>query len=212
MDLKKLLITPIDELSFAVVDTETTGMFSEHNRIMDIGIVLVKNGEIIDKWETLIDPEQEVPYWITNYTKLTTRDVIGKPYFKTFAPKITKYLDGSIFVAHNVGFDYWFLYHEMRRLGLEFSYPKLCTVQLGKRLVPHLPHFNLDELSEYYGIKISARHRALPDAEATALILIEFLKIAKEDYNATSFLDLDKLQKMKTTKDYPIFGRGLFKN
>ena len=194
MSISELFTKPIDDVIFAVIDTETTGMFPQFSRIMDIGIVLVKNGEVIDKWQSLIDPQQSVPRWITHYTHLTHKDVKGKPLFAELAEKINKYLKNKIFVAHNVNFDYWFLFNEMKRLDFEFFYPKLCTVMLGRKLLPNLPHANLDMFADYYNLKIFPRHRALPDAEAAAFILVEFIKIAKDKYGIRNYFDLEKLQ------------------
>lgn len=201
VEIKELQITKIEDLTFSIVDTETTGMHSEFNRIMDIGIVTMKNGKILDKWESLIDPQQSVPYWITEYTKLSYKDVKGQPKFNQVATKIIDKIQNTVFVAHNVGFDYWFLHHELRRINYFWNSPKLCTVMLGRKLIPELKYVNLDILSDYYNIEISARHRALPDAEATAYILKELIGIAKERYNAKTFFDLEKLQKIKIDKN-----------
>ena len=200
MNLRSLIATPIDKLSFAVVDTETTGMSPKFNRIIDIGIVKVKNGTIIDKWDTLIDPQQQLDPWITKYTHIYDYHLKGKPLFNTFIPKITDMLTGSVFVGHNVGFDYSFLHSEMSRHGKSFNYPKLCTVLLGRKLLPQLANAHLDAISDYYNITISARHRALPDAEATAIILLEFIEKAKKELNAKTFFDLDRIQYLKINK------------
>ncbi|MEZ6255168.1 MAG: exonuclease domain-containing protein [Patescibacteria group bacterium] len=195
------LTTPIQDLTFAVVDTETTGMYCQYNRVMDIGIVIVKNGEIVEEWEALIDPKQEVPYWITEFTGIDNFHVKGKPIFKHYFPKIKSYLDNSIFVAHNVGFDYGFIKEEFLRCEHTFIAPNLCTVKLARKLLPNLSGSNLDVLSDYYNIEISARHRALPDAQATAVVLLEFIKIAREKYNARTFVDLERLQALKIDKE-----------
>ena len=197
MNTEYLLNTSIDDLSFAVVDVETTGMFAQHNRIMDIGVVIVSGGKITQKWETLIDPQQKIPYWITTFTNIRGHQVKGKPLFDQVAPKISSLLTDTIFVAHNVSFDYSFVQAEMQKAKHDFDFPRLCTVQLGRKLLPTLPGANLDVLSKYFEINISARHRALPDAEATALILLEYIKIAKDKYHAKSFFDLERLQRIK---------------
>lgn len=200
MDFKRLLQTPIDQLTFSVVDTETTGMTSKYNRVMDIGIVTIKNGEIVNKWEALINPQQTVESWITFYTNISDFQVKNKPTYDVFAPKIHSLLEGTIFVGHNVEFDYSFVEAEMHRASFPFSYPKLCTVKLGRKLLPELKNAHLDAISDYYGIEISARHRALPDAEATALILLEFISKAKEQHSAKTFFDLERLQHIRVNK------------
>ena len=198
MNINELRKTNIDELTFSVVDTETTGMSHIFNRVIDIGIVKVKNGKIIDKYETLIDPEQNLDYWITKYTRLRDADLVGKPKFIDIGHEILDFIKESVFVAHNVYFDYLFLKREMKRIGNDFTFPKLCTVQLSKKLLPDLEQANLDSLSEYFGIKIINRHRALPDAEATAEILVNFIEKAKVEYKAKTYFDLEKLQWIKT--------------
>jgi DNA polymerase-3 subunit epsilon len=196
MHVKELMHKSIDELTFSVVDTETTGMHAHFCKVMDIGVVKVRGGKIIEKWETLVDPKQEVPYWITFFTKLSNKDVDGQPIFADVANKFVDVLGDSIFVAHNAEFDYAFLSSEMARLKKPFSYPKLCTVQLARKLLPELPAVNLDALSEFYKITVSQRHRALPDAEATAEVLLHFLALAKSRHHAKTFFDLHKLQSL----------------
>ena len=200
MNLRELLLTPLDNLTFSVVDTETTGMSSDFNRVMDVGIVTVKSGEIVNKWEALINPKQEVDYWITYYTNLTDAHVKNKPTFDYYASHINNLLADTIFVGHNVGFDYSFMSSEMKRAGHVFDYPKLCTVLLGRKLLPQLANAHLDALADYYDIKISARHRALPDAEATAIVLLEFIRLAKQQFSAKTFFDLERLQHIKVDK------------
>ncbi len=195
--LAELLTKPLDDIDFAIVDTETTGMNSMHSRIMDIGIVKMRGSEIMEKWETLINPQQEISYWITFYTNLRDSDVNDKPVFNDFAEKIADMLKNTVFVAHNVGFDYSFLNYEMKRAKQQFDHPKLCTVMLGRKLLPQLANAHLDALSDYYNIKITNRHRALPDAEATAVVFQNFIEIAQKKYGAKTFFDLEKLQKIK---------------
>lgn len=201
MITKELIDIDIADLTFSVIDTETTGMNAKYNRIMDIGIVTVKNGKIIDKWEALIDPEQTIPFWITKYTNLRNHHVKGKPTFDFFANEIFDRIKGSVFVGHNVNFDYSFLREEFLRYDLVLNMPKLCTVQLGRKLLPQLANAHLDAISDHYNIKISARHRALPDAEATAVILNNFINIAKQKYFARNFFDLERLQKIRVDKE-----------
>jgi DNA polymerase III subunit epsilon len=200
MSSSELFTKPIDELIFSVVDTETTGMHPEFCKVMDVGIVTLKGGKVVGEWETLINPKQEVPFWITKYTHLTTKHVKYSSEFSEHAKTITDKLAGTIFVGHNVNFDYYFLYHEMKRLGLKFEYPKLCTVLLARKLLPKLAGANLDILSDYYGIKISQRHRALPDAQATAVVLKNFIEIAKEKYGAKTYYDLERLQHITVSR------------
>lgn len=197
----ELIEKSLDSLSYAVVDTETSGMYSQYNRVIDVGIVIVENGQIVKEWETLVDPNQDIPFWITKYTNLSNKDVVGKPTFEEVLPKISELLSDKVFVAHNVGFDYSFLREEYARAGYPFRPPRLCTVALTRKLLPHLPSANLDTLSDYYNIEIEKRHRALPDAKATAIAFLEMLKIAKQNYKVKTFFDLERLQRIRVNKD-----------
>jgi DNA polymerase-3 subunit epsilon len=192
---KKLLSTPLSDLKFSVIDTETTGMHSRFNRVIDIGVVDVEYKKITETWESLVDPEQDIPFWITQFTSLSNKHVEGKPKFNEVEKIVSRKIENRIIVGHNVGFDYAFLKHEYLRLGKGFDHPRLCTVLLGHRFVPELPHFHLDSLSDYFGLVIENRHRALPDALATAQIFIEFLDQAEKEYGCKTFFDLEKLQK-----------------
>ena len=202
MNIDSLKNTPIEEIKFSVVDTETTGMFPTHNRVIDIGIVTVKNFRIESTWETLINPNQLVPYWITKITGISDHDLKGQRTFSHHSKHIASLLDKSVFVAHNKDFDYPFILQEFKKLNMPFNYPALCTVLLGRKLLPHLGGADLDTLSENFGIEIEGRHRALPDAYATALILIEFTNIAKDKHGAKNFFDLERLQRISVTRKF----------
>jgi len=198
MKAKELAKTSIDDLEFSVVDVETTGMYAEFNRVMDIGVVKIKKGKVIEEWETLINPQQVIPRYITSFTKISKSHVRNKKEFSHFAPKVDVLLKESVFVAHNVYFDYWFLWFEMKRAGFSFNLPKLCTVMLGRKLTPGLASANLDSLADSYGIRIENRHRALPDAKAAADLLVRFIDVAKEKYKAKTYFDLYRLQWLRT--------------
>lgn len=205
-----LLYSPLEELTFSVVDTETTGMNAIYNRIMDIGIVTMKNGEITDTWETLINPKQQFSEWITYYTNLTYGHVKHMPDFDHFAVEIFDRLKDTVFVAHNAGFDYSFVSEEFKRSKISFESPRLCTVLLGRKLLPELTNVHLDALSDFYDIKISQRHRALPDAQATAIVLQKFIELGKQRYNIKTLSDLIRLQHMKISRSFNENTKGLF--
>jgi len=194
MKAKELARTKIDDLVFSVVDVETTGMYAEFNRVMDIGVVKVKGGKVIEEWETLINPQQVIPRYITSFTKISKAHVKNKKEFSHFASKVDETLKGSVFVAHNVHFDYWFLWFEMRRAGFSLDLPKLCTVMLGRKLTPGIASATLDSLTEHYNIQIENRHRALPDAKAAADLLVRFIDVAKEKYKVKTYFDLYRMQ------------------
>lgn len=168
---------PLREVGFAVVDVETTGGAAwRGHRIIEIGIVEVRGGRIVDEYETLVNPGRGVPPGVVALTGITSGMVAAAPYFDHVADEIEGRLAGRAFVAHNATFDWGFLSAEMlRALGDVPRMPKLCTVRMARRLVPQLRRRNLDELSRHFGVAIHARHRAYGDALATARVLLRML-------------------------------------
>lgn len=168
---------PLDEVPFAVVDVETTGHGPwAGNRIIEIAIVEVKGGRIVDEYETLVNAGQRIPGVITALTGITTEMVEGAPWFEHIAAEVYRRLEGRVFVAHNATFDWTFVSSELvAALGEAPTMPRLCTVRMARRLVSRLRHRNLDELTRYFGVEIHARHRAYGDALATARVFLRLL-------------------------------------
>jgi DNA polymerase III epsilon subunit family exonuclease len=168
---------PLSEISFAVVDVETTGRASwSGSRILEIAIVEVRGGSIVDEFQTLLNPGHAIPREITALTGIAAHMVHEAPYFDHVASEVQERLEGRVFVAHNATFDWSFVSAELvSALGDAPSMPKLCTVRMCRRLVPQLRHRNLDVVSRHFGIEIHERHRAYGDALATARVLIRLL-------------------------------------
>jgi DNA polymerase III epsilon subunit family exonuclease len=168
---------PLGDVRFAVVDVETTGRGPWlGSRIVEIAIVEVHGGAIVDEYETLVNPGHAIPGAITALTGITTEMVTRAPYFEHLADEIHARLEGRVFVAHNVTFDWSFVSSELAGAsGTAPDMQRLCTVRMCRRLVPRLRHRNLDVLSRHFGIEIHARHRAYGDALATARILLRML-------------------------------------
>jgi DNA polymerase-3 subunit epsilon len=168
---------PLGEVGFAVVDVETTGSAAwRAHRIIEIGIVEVRGGRIVDEYETLINPGRGVPPSVVALTGITTEMVSAAPYFDHVADEIEGRLAGRAFVAHNATFDWSFVSAELlRALGDVPKVPRLCTVRMARRLVPQLRRRNLDVLTRHFGVRIHQRHRAYGDALATARVLLRML-------------------------------------
>lgn len=183
---------PLTDLSFAVVDVETTGgPAARGHRIIDIGIVEVAAGRIVGEYETLVNPGRGVPPAITALTGITPGMVAGAPYFEHVAEAVAERLRGRVFVAHNAMFDWSFVARELTdTLGEAPSVPILCTVRLARRLVPDLRRRNLDVLCRHFGVPIHARHRAYGDALATARVLLRLL----DEAAGLGIEDLDTLE------------------
>jgi DNA polymerase-3 subunit epsilon len=146
------------------VDLETTGGNAAYDRITEVGIVRIKNGELIDEWSSLVNPERPIPAYIEAFTGISDRMVAAAPRFADIAAQVREKLQGAVFVAHNARFDYSFLRSEFLKADLSFSAKVLCTVKLSRRLFPEYVRHNLDAVMERNGLSCSARHRALGDA------------------------------------------------
>ena len=171
----------LDEVGFAVVDVETTGGGLDFgHRVTDIAIVEVRGGEIVDEFQTLINPGRRIPPGITALTGISNEMVSQAPYFDEVAEEVLRRLEGRVFVAHNVAFDWGFVSGELvRTLGEAPEAVRLCTVRMVRRLVPGLRHRNLDVVTRHFGVQIQGRHRAYGDALATARVFLRLLDEAR---------------------------------
>lgn len=147
------------------LDLETTGASADRDRVTEIGLVEVANGEFVDEWSTLVNPGRPVPQLITSLTGITDEMVAAAPSFADLSAELLQRLEGRLLVAHNARFDYAFLRGEFRRLGIHFSARVLCTVRLSRKLFPEHRHHNLDSVIERFALSCDARHRALGDAQ-----------------------------------------------
>jgi DNA polymerase-3 subunit epsilon len=147
------------------VDLETTGGNAARDRITEVGLVRLKDGELVDEWSSLVNPERPIPSYIEAFTGISSEMVAGAPRFAEIAELVLRKLQGAVFVAHNARFDYSFLRSEFQRVDRHFSAKVLCTVKLSRRLFPEFVRHNLDAVMERNGLTCDARHRALGDAK-----------------------------------------------
>ncbi len=150
--------------SFAFVDIETTGHSHVNDRIIDIAIIKIDSDNIIDTFQTTLNPGRKVPPFIENYTGIFTSDLEFSPTFDSVSDKILTMLEGSVFVAHNVNFDYNFIRSELLRCGLELRTPKMCSIRLAKNIYPGLLKYSLSSLIDKFEFQCENRHRAYDDA------------------------------------------------
>ena len=162
------------KLRFAVVDLETRNVDPCSGAVIEIGIVQMEDGKIGGEWGTLVRPSGPVGDWVSRLTGITDAMVAGAPAFAEIAPKVAELLRGRVFVAHNVSFDWRMLRGEMP--GLPARTPRLCTVRMGRALVPESPRHSLDALCAFLGIELGRHHRALDDARAAAEILATLMR------------------------------------
>lgn len=182
---------------YAVVDIESTGSPVSRNGIMEIAIVLYNGKEIEGKYETLINPEVEIPPYVVRLTSITQRMVGKAPVFREVAEQIFNLLKGRIFVAHNAAFDYNYLKYFLALYNFELEEKRLCTFQLSKKAFPTLPKHGLGSLSKELAIDLNNHHRAGGDAMATTLILDIVIKNGGEKLVESM---IEKNEKKKTRR------------
>ena len=191
---------PLAGLSYAVVDVETTGGRWPMDRITEFAAVIVRDGQVREVYETLVNPERSIPYFVSKLTNISWEMVKDAPVFSVIAPRVMNALDGNVFVAHNAQFDWKFVSHEMNRAsGNRLMGRRLCTVRLARSLLPHLARRSLDYVANYYGVEITRRHRAGGDALATAHCLIRLLDDAAQR-GCSTWQDLDYMLGHRTPK------------
>ncbi len=166
------------ETDFVVFDLETTGAKTPPCRITEIGAYRVKNGKIVEEFQTLVNPETPIPTFITHLTGISNSMVKNAPKFREVATDFLDFIGDSVLVAHNAHFDMRFLNHEIGRVyeNYRVANPSLCTVRLSRRLNQNVENHRLKTLADYYCVALVNHHRASDDAHATAHIFINLLE------------------------------------
>jgi DNA polymerase III epsilon subunit family exonuclease len=175
-------LRPLHESDFVVVDVETTGAKMPPCRVMEIGAYRVSQGRIVAEFETLVNPEMNIPPFVMHLTGITDGMVRHAPVFAEVATDWLDFAGDAILVAHNSSFDVRFLNHEVGRVfpGRRMINSHICTVKLSRRIVPGLMNYRLHTVAEHFAIQIRNRHRAAGDALATAEIFIRMLERLRE--------------------------------
>jgi DNA polymerase-3 subunit epsilon len=155
---------------YAIVDIETTGGHANANGITEVAICLHDGKKVTQRYTTLVNPKRDIPVYIRALTGITNEMVQEAPPFDEVAADIYHLLHGKIFVAHNVNFDYSFIKFHLATAGYDLQCNKLCTVRLGRKIMPGLPSYSLGKLCHYLGIENDSRHRAMGDADATSIL------------------------------------------
>lgn len=156
---------------YVVVDIETTGGNSSYHRITEIGMVKMIAGNVVDSYQTLLNPQRRIPATITRLTGISDEMVADAPLFSEVAEDVAAFTQDAVFVAHNVNFDYGFIKQEFARLDVAYRRPKMCTVREMRRAYPGLASYSLANLTQHFAISMERHHRALSDAKAAAQLL-----------------------------------------
>lgn len=165
------------------VDIETTGGSYRNSRVLEIAAIRVEGDEITQEFSTILNPETYIPAEITALTGIRASDTVGKPTFADIADELNGIMNGAVFIAHNVRFDYSFIKQEYAILGMDFSPKLLCTVRLSRTLYAMHRGHSLATLIERHNIPVADRHRALEDARA----MMYFTEIAFSEHGPELF-------------------------
>jgi DNA polymerase III subunit epsilon len=160
---------------YAIVDIETTGGNASGSRITEICIIIHDGIKVIDRWETLVNPQKDIPLPIFALTGINNEMVASAPIFDDISEKVLEMLTDRIFVAHNVNFDHSFIKNELELSGFKWTTRKLCTVRAARKIKPGLSSYSLGNLCRALDIPLLQAHRAGGDADATAILLSRLL-------------------------------------
>jgi DNA polymerase-3 subunit epsilon len=168
-----------EEVEFVVLDTETTGLRPGPDRVIEIAGVRLRGGQVINSFQSLVNPTRRIPIFITQFTGISQKMVSDAPTARQIMPDFLDFIEGATLVGHNVGFDLGFLAHEAQLLGRVFPPDGLDTIMLARRFLSGLKRFKLDVVAAHVGVTTSNRHRAMGDVEATAAVFMHILERAK---------------------------------
>ena len=180
---------------YAIVDIETTGGHASGNGITEIAVCIHDGTRIVETFHSLVNPNQNIPIYITALTGINNAMVASAPRFEDIAERIHLLLDDQIFVAHNVNFDYSFVKHQLKNSGYELNSKKLCTVRLGRKVFPGLPSYSLGNLCRSLDVEIENRHRAMGDAKATVILFEKMLDEGAQEH-------IDKMLKKTSAEQW----------
>ena len=170
----------LEDATYCVLDLETTGISITTEKITEVGIMKVKNGEVIDEFEIFVNPEKPIPQRVVEVTNITDEIVKDAETIDKVFPKILEFVGDSIIVAHNASFDVGFLKHNAKLLGYEFNNTYIDTLPLAKDLFPDLKKYKLGKIADSLGIEVDVAHRALADVDTTVKVFNVMLKKLKD--------------------------------
>lgn len=185
--------------TYVIFDTETTGLSAVYNNIIEFGAVKMLNGEILEKFEMFVDPQEPISNKITEITGITDEMVKGAPLIDKALLEFKKFVGDSILVAHNARFDIGFVNIALKKIGQrELQNPVIDTVELARFLYPRLKNYKLNTLCKNFDIDLSNHHRAYHDAEATGHLLWKMIM----DLQNKNIIDLHDINKNRGKTDY----------
>lgn len=187
------------DTTYCVLDLETTGFSAKTEKITEVGIMKVKNGEVIDEFSCFVNPEKHIPERVTEVTNITDEMVKDAKTIEQVFPEILDFIEDSVLVAHNAPFDMGFLKQNAKVLGYEFDYTYIDTLSLAKDLFPDYKKYKLGKIAENLGIKVEVAHRALDDVDTTVKVFRVMLDMLKER-GAKKVDDIDEVSSTEESK------------
>ena len=187
------------DTTYCVLDLETTGFSAKTEKITEVGIMKVKNGEVIDEFSCFVNPEKHIPERVTEVTNITDEMVKDAKTIEQVFPEILDFIKDSVLVAHNAPFDMGFLKQNAKVLGYEFDYTYIDTLSLAKDLFPDYKKYKLGKIAENLGIKVEVAHRALDDVDTTVKVFRVMLDMLKER-GAKKVDDIDEVSSTEESK------------
>ena len=191
---------------FVVFDIETTGFSSLTCQIIEIGAVLVENGEITDRFSTFVNPKVPIPFRIEQLTSINDSMVMDAPTIEEVLPKFLEFSKDAVMVAHNADFDMGFIMKNCDRLGIAHDFTYVDTVGMARFLLPALNRFKLDTVAKAVGVSLENHHRAVDDAACTAEIFVKFVKMLEErDIRDVDMLNEQGAVSVNTIRKLPTY-------
>ncbi len=181
------------DTTYCVLDLETTGLSFRTEKITEVGIMKVKNGEVIDEFSCFVNPEKPIPQKVVEVTNITDDMVKDAETIDKVFPKILEFVGDSILVAHNADFDIGFLKYNASQLGYELNNTYLDTLRLAKSLFPDFKKYKLGFIADKLGIVVEVAHRALDDVDTTVKVFNIMISMLKEK-GAKTWDDVDSLE------------------
>ncbi len=197
------------DTTYCVLDLETTGFSATTEKITEVGIMKVKNGEVLDQFSCFVNPKKHIPQRVTEVTKITDDMVKDAETIDMVFPKILDFIKDSVLVAHNAPFDMGFLKQNAKNLGYDFDFTYLDTLSLAKDLFPDYKKYKLGKIAENLGIKVEVAHRALDDVDTTVKVFNVMIDMLKKrgaktvnDIDGVSSTEEAKKEEYKKLKTY----------
>ena len=187
------------DTTYCVLDLETTGFSATTEKITEIGIMKLKDVEVIDEFSCFVNPEKHIPERVTEVTNITDDMVKDAETIDKVFPKVLEFLEDSVIVAHNAGFDVGFLKQNAKALGYEFDYTYLDTLSLAKDLFPEYKKYKLGKIADNLGIKVEVAHRALDDVDTTVKVFNVMVDMLKKR-GAKKLDDIDQVSRTEEAK------------